>query len=161
MLLKAKPTETRPPTTGSAAAAQATAMAKAKAASRIRGQLMQMALRQLLNQVRGSRDALPHLAALETALGEKGVAAIAEVPPHWLARMAAQLGSLPIREDDKELNELLRRLCNAVEARQDPKPDMGRVLPDYQASGHVEVQEVSHSEFVALLDGNPQPAQSK
>jgi len=150
MLLKATPPET--PSTGSAAAAQATALAKAKAASRIRGQLMQMALRDLLNQVRGARDALPHLAALERALGQKGISAIAEVPLQWLPRITTQLGSLPIREDDRELNELLRRLTNALQVHQEPRADSARFLSDFNTDDRLVVNEVSHSVFTAVLD---------
>lgn len=127
-------------------------MAKAKAASRIRGQLMQMALRDLLDQVRGARDALPHLAALEKALGDKGMTAIADVPAHWLPKITSQLGGLPICSDDHELNELLRRLTNALQAQQEPRVDGPRFLSDLQGDDHIEVNEVSHSEFTALLD---------
>ena len=154
-----KPTSSAPSATGSAAAAQATAIAKAKAASRIRGQLMQMALRDLLNQVRGARDALPHLAALEMALGQKGIAAVSEVPAQWLPKITMQLGSLPIREDDRELNELLRRLTSALQAQQEPRVESQRFLSGFHTDDRIEVNEVSHSEFAALMAaaGQPQP----
>lgn len=154
MFLKAPPPAA--PASGSAATAQITAAAKAKAANRIRGQLMYMALRDLLNQVRGARDALPHLAALERALGEKGVAAIDDVPPQWLAKMASQLSSLPVRADDRELGELLRRLFSALEATKAPRIEDARFLSDFHTDDRVEVNEVSHSMFTALLDPEEQ-----
>lgn len=154
MFLKATLSDT--PATGSAAAAQVTAAAKAKAANRIRGQLMHMALRDLLNQVRGARDALPHLAALEKALGQKGVAAVSDVAPQWLAKMASQLSTLPIRPDDRELNDLLRRLFSALETRKEPRIESPRFLSDFHTDDRIEVNEVSHSVFTAALHGGAQ-----
>ena len=44
---------------------------------------------------------LPHLAALELGLLAEGMAAFNDVQPHWLRRIASQLGSLPLPEDDE------------------------------------------------------------
>jgi len=158
MLPKANPTET--PVTGAAETALVTASAKLKAADRIRGQLMQMALRDLLNQVRGARDALPHLAALEKALRQRGANAVYEVPPQWRAKIAAQLSSLPIRDDDRELGELLARLTGTLQVRQEIRLESAHYLSDFHVDGRVEVGEVSHSEFNALMNANTnvQPA---
>lgn len=133
--------------------------ARERIEDRVRGQLMQMALRDLLDQVRGSRDALPHLAALEKALGQRGANAVQEVPVHWLAKITSQLSSLPIRPDDRELQELLNRLCTALQVKREPVPqaiESARFLSDFQAEGRIEVNEISHSAFAAAV-GQEQP----
>lgn len=86
----------------------------AKPADRVRGRLMHAALKAMLDQVRGARAAFPHLAALEEALGQRGFGAIDEVPVQWLAKITTQLGSLPLRDEDLELQDLLDCLCRAV-----------------------------------------------
>ena len=82
-----------------------------------RGRLMQAALKDLLNRVRGARDVLPHLAALETALGRQGVAAIGGIAPLWLSKMYSQLSSLPIAANEPLLLDLRQRLLEAVQPR--------------------------------------------
>ena len=47
-------------------------LARARSADRVRGRLMQAALKALLGPVSGARAAFPHLAALEEALGRRG-----------------------------------------------------------------------------------------
>lgn len=146
-------------------------LARARVADRVRGQLMQAALKALLDQVRGARAAFPHLAALEDALGRRGVAAIDEVPLHWLAKITAQLGSLPLRDEDLELQDLLSSLCRAVERQQrpqrapvveefaDPEPP-GEPLA-FANTAPMEVRELSHSAFLQefeALQGDAEPA---
>lgn len=117
---------------------------------------MQSALKALLDQVRGARAAFPHLAALEEALGRRGVAAIDEVPLHWLAKITTQLGSLPLRDEDLELQDLLSCLCKAIERHQSPPPvpalpevdAESNYLSDFHDSTRMEVREVSHSAFI-------------
>ncbi len=110
-----------------------------------------MALRDLLDRVRGARDALPHLAALEHSLGTKGFSAVDSVPAHWLAKITSQLSSLPIRDDDRELQDLLTRLCNALQIHRDPPPalESPRYLSDFHSDDRLEVNEISHSAFAA------------
>ncbi len=116
---------------------------------------MQSALKRLLDPVRGARAAFPHLAALEEGLGRRGVAAIDEVPLHWLAKITTQLGSLPLRDEDLELQDLLSSLCLAIERLQSP-PDVARPaaeacsneLGDIHPLSSMEVSEVSHSAFI-------------
>lgn len=121
---------------------------------------MQAALKALLDKVRGARAAFPHLAALEEALGRRGVAAIDEVPLHWLAKITQQLGSLPLRDEDLELQDLLSCLCRAVARQQAPRPSSG-VMPgampvapddddpiDFVHGESIEVRELSHSAFI-------------
>jgi hypothetical protein len=134
-------------------------LARARMADRVRGKLMQSALKALLDPVPGARGAFPHLAALEEALGRQGVSAIDEVPLQWLAKITTQLGSLPLRDDDHELQDLLSRLCSAVERQQRPRPPApepepagpehdSNYLSDFHDSARMEVREVSHSQFI-------------
>lgn len=130
-------------------------LARARVADRVRGQLMQAALKDLLDQVRGARAALPHLAALEEALGRRGASAVREVPAHWLAKIIVQLSSLPLREDDIELQELLSKLCRALARHQQPLPPPPpppappeEAHPsDFHDPACLEVREISHSAF--------------
>ncbi len=125
-------------------------LARARVADRVRGQLMQAALKELLDQVRGARAALPHLAALEDALGRRGAAAVAEVPPQWLGRIITQLSGLPLRDDDPELQDLLSRLCTALGRHQQPTapaPQEDAHPSDFHDPVCLEVREISHSAF--------------
>ena len=60
-------------------------------ADQLRGRLMAASLGRLLDRVRGSREVLPHLAALERGLLSDGMAAFGKVQPHWLRRIASLL----------------------------------------------------------------------
>jgi hypothetical protein len=105
-------------------------------------------LGRLLDKAPGAREVLPHLAALERALRETGVRAIAQVPVAWLGRIGSQLSSLPLPEDDPPLHELLERLMARVNARNgDWQADD---LKDVERT--VVIREISHSEFEAAAD---------
>ena len=137
-------------------------------ADRLRSRLMAESLGKLLDRVRGAREVLPHLAALERGLLDDGMAAFSKVQPHWLRRIASQLGSLPLPDDDAPLQDLLHRVMDMLEAERsalDNAPfDMERT---------VVIEEMSHTDFMAVaradlpteiddgrsLDG--QPAQPK
>lgn len=110
----------------------------------VRGRLMAQSLMHLLDRVRGARDVLPHLAALERALVQSGVDAIGRVPPHWLAKICSQLSSLPLPGDDAPLQDLLERLLQALHGQQEPAPAAG-----FDATRTVVIREISHSEFDA------------
>jgi signal transduction protein with GAF and PtsI domain len=112
---------------------------------RVRGRLMQQSLSALLDRVRGARDALPHLAALEAGLGKRGTAAIRAIPPQHRARICSQLSSLPLPEDDSPLQDLQRRLLASLDDR--PRPIS--LQPESDMERTVVVQEISHSEFMA------------
>lgn len=83
-------------------------------ADRLDGHLMQSALAALLDRVPGSRGVVPHLAALERALGALGASAIESIPPAGLTRICGQLASLPLPEGDRPLEELQTRLMQAL-----------------------------------------------
>ena len=135
-------------------------------ADRLRSRLMATSLGSLLDRVRGSREVLPHLAALERGLLSDGMAAFDKVQPHWLRRIASQLGSLPLPEDDAPLQDLLHRVMDMLEAE---RSALDNVPFDMERT--VVIEEMSHSDFMAVaradapteiddgrsLDGLPQP----
>lgn len=127
---------------------------------RLRGRLMAQALGRLLDRVRGARDVLPHLAALERGLTDGGTTVIDRVPRPGLAKLCSQLGSLPLPDDDPALHDLLTRLMDALEGR---KPVPVRPLPrpvladrddlPFDMERTVVIQEVSHSDFMKVAGG--------
>jgi hypothetical protein len=112
---------------------------------------MAQALGRLLDQARGAREVLPHLAALERGLIADGTAALDRIPEHWLARITSQLSSLPLPAQDAPLQELLQRLS----ARLRPatiewsEPSMAG---GFDPERTVVIREISHSEFLAASD---------
>lgn len=126
------------------------------AAERLRGRLMQQSLGNLLDRVRGSREVLPHLAALENSLGRHGTAVIASIAPNGLAKICSQLSSLPLPKDDPPLHDLLTRLMDALEATR-PTPQF---LSTFVGEDTLVIENVSHSEFmdVAMSHADTEPA---
>ncbi|MBK6470627.1 MAG: hypothetical protein IPF94_07780 [Betaproteobacteria bacterium] len=127
---------------------------------RLRGRLMAQALGKLLDRVRGARDVLPHLAALERGLTAGGTAVIDRVPRPALAKLCSQLSSLPLPEDDPALQDLLSRLMDALEGRKPAasRPGLQPLMPDrddrpFDMERTVVIQEVSHSDFMAVARG--------
>jgi hypothetical protein len=122
-------------------------------ADRVKGRLMAQSLGQLLDRARGAREVLPHLAALERSLQERGLAALDTVPPHWLGKIASQLSSLPAADDDAPLQELLQRLLGVVQQqRAEWNPPS-----DFAMERTVVIREISHSEFDAVAAGDNAP----
>ena len=110
---------------------------------------MAQSLGLLLDRAPGAREVLPHLAALERGLLERGVGAIERVPPHWLQRICSQLSSLPIPKQDPPLHDLLQRLLQAL-AQQGDKAAWGAGTDaDRDSQCTVVIREISHSEFMA------------
>jgi hypothetical protein len=143
--------------------ATAPAPAAAPASSdRVRGRLMAQALGKLLDRVRGARDVLPHLAALERGLIDGGTLVIDSVPRPGLAKLCSQLSSLPLPDDDPALQDLLNRLMDALEGRKpapaSPKPALRPVQQDrddrpFDMERTVVIEEVSHSDFMRVASG--------
>ena len=106
---------------------------------------MAQSLMLLLDRVRGSREVLPHLAALERGLAERGAAAIGQIPPHWLNKICSQLSSLPIPDQDPPLQDLLNRLLEVMDGHQGPR----RFEGDFDMERTVVIREITHSEFDA------------
>jgi hypothetical protein len=132
----------------------------------MRGRLVQKSLTRLLDRVPGARHALPHLAALENALGRHGLsAAIGAVPVAWLGRIHGQLSSLPLPDDDLPLRDLQVRLKGRLDrTRRPPAPKIVPSLleeadPSMDMTRTVVIQEISHSEFMRIVE--PQGAGGK
>jgi hypothetical protein len=123
-------------------------------AERVRGRLMAQSLGALLDKVRGSREVLPHLAAMERALVQQGPAAIHRVPEHWLRKIGSQLASLPLPEGDEPLRDLLGRLVAAQEAMHSDAHQR-----PFDIERTVIIEEATHSDFMAVAQeqSKPQP----
>jgi hypothetical protein len=107
---------------------------------------MQQSLCTLLDRVRGARDVLPHLAALENSLGRHGTKVIATIAAPTLAKICSQLSSLPLPPKDPPLNDLLTRLLDRLEAQQ-PTP---QYLSTFVGEHTLVIQEGSHTDFQDL-----------
>lgn len=117
-------------------------------AERLRGRLMQQSLRRLLDRVRGARDVLPHLAALETSLGKHGPEVIATITRPALARICSQLSSLPLPEDDPPLHDLLTRLMDRLEAQRVAQEEVSPYRSTFIGERTLVIEEASHSDFM-------------
>jgi hypothetical protein len=107
------------------------------------GRRMQQSLGALLDCVRGSREVLPHLCALERGLGEHGTAAVQRVSIPALARICSQLSSLPLPAGDRPLAQLQTLLLDTLDDRCPQVNERTVVLPP----GSMHVAEVSHTDF--------------
>lgn len=138
-----------------------------------RAHVMAHSLSRLLDRVRGSREVLPHLAAMETALLQHGLAVLDNASVTVLRRISTQLASLPVAEDDAPLQDLQLQLLGAMERRIGSAPAPS--APSGPATVHgpfvssvasrpgfgdsvigqdkVEVRELSHSAFMAVQQG--------
>ena len=112
---------------------------------RLRGRLMAEALGRLLDRVRGSREVLPHLAALERGLLAEGLPALSGASTPVLGRIASQLASLPLPEDDKPLQDLLHRVMDSLEAR---RAEVSNEPFDIEKT--VVIEEMSHTDFMTI-----------
>ncbi len=118
------------------------------AARKIKGRLMAQSLGLLLDRVRGAREVLPHLGALERGLLEHGIDAVARIPAHWLPKICSQLSSLPIPDQDPPLHDLLDRLLHELRGEQGPRFVVGEFDPERT----VVIREISHSDFMAATN---------
>ncbi len=112
---------------------------------RLRGRLMAEALGRLLDRVRGSREVLPHLAALERGLLAEGLPALVAASTPVLGRIASQLASLPLPEDDKPLQDLLHHVMDSLEAR---RAEVSNEPFDIEKT--VVIEEISHTDFMTI-----------
>jgi hypothetical protein len=127
------------------AAPQAARVASPSDADRVRSRLMLASLRALLDQARGSREVLPHLATLEAMLGKQGVGAIPSIEPRLLSKICSQLSSLPMPKDDAPLLDLLTRLLDAMDLHHLPHQPLSTFVNDSKLM----VMESSHTDFMA------------
>ncbi len=136
----------------------AAALPAAQALERLRAQLMQQALSQVLDSVTGARAALPHLAALEGALVEHGTDVIAGLSRPVLLQVCRQLAGLPLPADDGPLLDLQERLLCALESMPEPgavvqrRPQLHE-LSDFLTEEKLLVAEASYDDFVAVAAG--------
>jgi hypothetical protein len=108
---------------------------------------MAHALGRLLDRARGSREVLPHLAALERGLLSHGSAAFDRIPKQWLGRIASQLASLPLPSEEEALHDLLKRLSGRLdEGTVEWKEPSQHGSFDPQRT--LVIREISHSEFM-------------
>lgn len=122
----------------------------------LRGRLMQRALKTLLDQVPGSRDVLPHLAALEAALGAQGAVVIEQIAPAVAAKVFSQLRVLPIANDDPVMQDLLGRVHRVVRRN---GAIHAHSLSPFDPEATVVITEASHTDFMnALGDSAPEHA---
>jgi hypothetical protein len=124
---------------------------------------MRTSLKALLDKARGAREVLPHLAALEAALGQHGLAAIDSASTPALQKMYSQLSSLPIATDDRPLHELLARLMVALEDRAleaKVHAPVVKAASGFGSDSKLMVSEGTHSQFMAAFgdrDDDPAP----
>jgi hypothetical protein len=114
-----------------------------------RGHAMQQSLRRLLDRVAGSRSALPHLAALESALGQQGLQATDQVSAHSLAKMLAQLRVLPLDPGDGPIQDLLAFLQRVL--RRQSREQREHQLSPHDPQSTVIITESSESDFMDAL----------
>jgi hypothetical protein len=111
---------------------------------------MGLSLGALLDRVQGSRHALPLMAALEQSLRTVGLKAIDGASMSALSRIASQLSTLPVADDDDALRDLQAYLL----ARLSPPPAPLEARPGFQpsfiSSPSLEVSEGSLSDFMAV-----------
>ena len=81
----------------------------------LQAQQMGRALSALLEQVKDSRQALPHLAALEKSLIQGSMACLDQASLSVLTKVSLQLASLPDHGQDEGLRELQSALLGALD----------------------------------------------
>jgi hypothetical protein len=145
---------------GSCRATTATAMSSAfppnpNSPDAPRVQAMARALSTLLDRVRDSRQALPHLAALESGLKQSGLLTIENASHTVLAKVCNQLASLPNGHTDESLRSLLAALQSAIHRKR--PPPAGSHVETLGGSGVVEVSEISHTDFLNITGDEPPP----
>jgi hypothetical protein len=114
-----------------------------------RGRAMQRSLRGLLDRVAGSRSALPHLAALEGALGHLGLQAVEQVPAKALAKMLAQLRVLPLDAADGAIQDLFALVQRVL--RRHTREQREHQLSPHDPQSTVIITEGSESDFMHAL----------
>jgi hypothetical protein len=115
----------------------------------LRGRLMQRSLQRLLDRVADARTALPHLAALETSLGQRGTAALQGVSQKALAKVQHQLRALPLDPADGHIQDLLALVQRTLrELAREPRTH--QLLPNDPQSTVV-ISEGSESDFMNAL----------
>lgn len=110
---------------------------------------MSRALGAILDQVKGSREVLPLMAALEQSLLTQGLRAIDAAALPSLSRIASQLSALPVADDDKPMHDLQSYLL----ARLAPPDTVSPFQSSLISSATLEVSEGSLSDFMSIVQG--------
>lgn len=118
------------------------------AAADARSQAMARSLGAILDRVPGSRDVLPLMAALERSLLTLGIAAVESASTTSLARVATQLATLPVADDDKPMKALQQALLTVMNARSHANGSPQGFLSSFVSADKLEVSEASHSDFM-------------
>ena len=152
-----EPTLASRPTGAAPALPGTTPLSAEQALDRLRGRLMRQSLSHLLDRAAGVRQALPHLAALETALEQHGPSVLGGMSRPVLVKLCSQLSGLPLPADDPPLQDLLERLMRALEAAPTPVPPAPRLvqlhdLSDFLTEDKLLVAEASYTDFAAASD---------
>lgn len=117
-----------------------------------RAQGMVAALKGLLDRVPNSRQALPHLAALENDLARHGLVIVKRAPMAALIRAAQDLATLPMGQEAPALQELGTVLLNELDHRARPR---GEFLSSFVSEDKLSVSEGSHTDFMAASGMEP------
>jgi hypothetical protein len=118
------------------------------AAARERARTLTHILTVTLDKVPGLRQALPRLHELETALRERGVAALAEAPLPGYEEIRAAIARLA-PDDSPELQTARAQLLASLDRRAGPRP---RTLSTIVSDDELFVAEISISQFMDALD---------
>ena len=115
---------------------------------------MGRALGAILDRVKGSREVLPLMAALEQTLRTQGLKALDAASMAALSRIASQLSTLPVADDDAPMRDLqgylLARLSPA-----DPAAAAPAFQPSLISTDALEVSAGSLSDFMAIAGQTP------
>lgn len=115
------------------------------------------ALGRILDRVKGSREVLPLMAALEQSLRAQGLKSIDSASLGALSRIASQLSTLPVADDDAPMRDLQGYLLHRLSPPADPKPAIFQ--PSLISSANLEVSEGSFTDFMAMDAKFRPPAQ--
>ncbi len=118
--------------------------------SAARGAAMTTALSAMLDRVKGSREALPLMAALERSLQTQGLSAIDNASHSVLARIAGQLATLPAAPQDSAMLDLQTYLLDRLTP---PAPAAAAAsAPVFVSTDALEVSEGSLTDFMAVQE---------
>lgn len=118
-----------------------------------RSQAMAKSLGAILDRVPGARDALPLMAALERSLLRLGLGAVESASTTSLTRIAAQLATLPVADDDAPMRALQARLLAVIGSRAHANGSPQGFLSSFLTESKLEVSEASHSDFMRATQG--------
>lgn len=117
-----------------------------------RSQAMAKSLGAILDRVSGARDALPLMAALERSLLRLGIGAVESASTTSLTRIASQLATLPVADDDAPMQDLQSRLLAVIGARAHANGSPQGFLSSFLTERKLAVSESSLSDFMRATE---------